>query len=484
MDTKKEITPITRNPEGIKSVVVDLISSKQIERAISFFEDNTDKVVQANNEYDPSKHTIMQRADKVGKAKSDYQTNRLARNWQYIINEVEVYFLMNHCVTWELLNESDEQDKLQDAFAKFQDLLTELRYNTYAREAKRLAGAETECAKLYALYKDEDKVKLRIVVLSHSKGYKLRPLFNRYGDLKAFAVGFITRLADSNLQECWDVYTSEMIYHCKKCIGIEQAGGWEVECEMNAFGKIPVIYITQPKAWAGVEPRIDRDEWLDSKNADCNEYFADPMLKISKQVRNGLANARSVGKVIQVNNKDDVFEYVVPPAASDMKEQEKSVLRDSILMGTFTPDFSNENIKGLGAISGDAQIENRIMGYIKRLSRMEIYDEYFVREANLIKEIMATYLYPGMAKEIRAMKLHHIYQDPSVGVHDNSEEIQRWAEIGMSDEALVEANRNVHNKRLELSRLKAKREWEADLAIKTAGGIGNGNETQTDDEEK
>lgn len=482
MDNLQEIT---RNTEGIKSIVTDLITNKHIERAISFFEDNTDKVVQANNEYDPSKHSVMQRPDKTRKSKSDYQTNRLARNWQYIINEVEVYFLMNHGVTWELLNESDEQDKLQDAFMKFQDLLTGLRYDTYAREAKRLAGAETECAKLYALYKDEWEVKLRIVVLSYSKGYKLRPLFNRYGDLKAFAVGFTMRLADGNLQECWDIYMSEMIYHCKKCIGIEQGGGWIVEQEVNVFGKIPVIYITQPKAWAGAEPRIERDEWLDSKNADCNEYFADPMLKISKQVRNGLADARSVGKVIQVNNKDDVFEYITPPSASDMKEQEKSVLRDSIFMGTFTPDFSNENIKGLGAISGDAQIENRIMGYIKRLSRMEIYDEYFAREANLIKEIMATYLYPQMAKEIRAMKLHHIYQDPSVGVHDNSEEIQRWAEIGMSDEALVEANRNVHNKRLELSRLKAKREWEAELAIKKAGGFSNSDnseETQAEEE--
>ncbi len=469
---------ITRNSDGIKSTVIDLINNKHIERAISFFEDNTDEVVQANNEYDPLKHTIMQRPDKVRKSKSDYQTNKLPRNWQYIINEVELYFLMNHGVTWELLNESNEQERLQDAFGKYQDLLTELRYDTYAREAKRLAGAETECAKLYALYKDEDEVKLRIVVLSYSKGYKLRPLFNRYGDLKAFAVGFTTRLADDNLQECWDIYMSEMIYHCKKSIGIERGGEWDVESEINAFGKIPIIYIKQPKSWAGAESRIERDEWLDSKNADCNEYFADPMLKISKQVRNGLADAKSTGKVIQVNNKDDVFEYVTPPEASDMKEQEKSVLRDSIFMGTFTPDFSNENIKGLGAISGDAQIENRIMGYIKRISRMEIYDEYFAREASLIKEIMATYLYPQMAKEIRAMKLHHIYQDPSVGVHDNSEEMQRWAEIGMSDEALVEANRNIHNKRLELNRLKAKREWEANLAIKTSGSSVNNDITE------
>ena len=55
------------------------------------------------------------------------------------------------------------------------------------------------------------------------------------------------------------------------------------------------------------------------------------------------------------------------------------------------------------------------------------------------------------------MQISHIYQDPAVGIGDISEEIQRWAEIGMSDEAIVESNRNVNNKELELQRLKEKR---------------------------
>lgn len=463
-----EPNQITRSANDIKSAVVGLIESGQIEDALKLFDDNSEEVIQAYKEYDPMKHTIMMRADKLRKSKSEYKTNKLPRNWQHYINEVELYFLMNNGVTWELLNDWQEQEQLQDAFGKFQDLLTTLHYDTYAREAKRLAGAETECAKLYAAYKDEGIAKLRIIVLSYSKGYQLRPLFNRYGDLKAFGVGFTTKLVNGDLQKCWDIYTSEVVYHCKESIANSTSSGWIVDSEINPFGKIPIIYIKQPKAWAGVEARIERDEWLDSKNADCNEYFADPMLKISKQVRMGLADPKSTGKVIQINNKDDVFEYVTPPEASEMKTNEKSVIKESILMGTLTPDLSNENIKGLGAISGDAQIENRILGYIKRLSRMEIYDEYFAREANLIKEIMATYLYPSQRAEIRKMKLHHIYQDPTIGISDNSEELQRWAEIGMSDEALVEANRNIHNKKLELERLRRKREEQNSVSSQTS----------------
>ena len=279
--------------------------------------------------------------------------------------------------------------------------------------------------------------------------------------MKAFAVGYYVKLATGEKQECWDIYTSETIYKCKKAVDVNESVEWKVDTEKNFIGKIPIIYYRQDKAWAGVEERIERDEWLDSKNADCNEYFADPMLKISANVRNGLMDPKSAGKVIQVKSKEDVFEYVTPPDASDMKSQEKSVLKESILMGTLTPDLSYENVKGLGAISGEAITKANILGYIKRLKNMEIYNELFKRDANLIKAIMANVLFPKDRNDINAMVLNHIYQDPANGISDNSEEIQRWAEIGMSDEAIVEANRNVHNKKLELERLRRKREQQA-----------------------
>ena len=448
---------ITKSFNDIKAEVVNRINVGKVEDALALFDDRTKEVEQAYKEYNPKHHSIMFRPDKVRKNKSDYKTNKLPRNWQSYINEIELYFLMNNGVSWELLNNYEEQDKLSDVFSKFTLFLQELHYDTCTREAKRLAGAETECAKLYAHYKDEGEDKVKIIVLSYSKGYKLRPLFNKYGDMKAFAVGYYVKLATGEKQECWDIYTSETIYKCKKAVDVNESVEWKVESEKNFIGKIPIIYYRQDKAWAGVEERIERDEWLDSKNADCNEYFADPMLKISANVKNGLMDPKSSGKVIQVKSKEDVFEYVTPPDASDMKSQEKSALKESILMGTLTPDLSYENVKGLGAISGEAITKANILGYIKRLKNMEVYDELFNRDSNLLKAILANVLYPELRKEIYLMVLNHIYQDPANGISDNSEEIQRWAEIGMSDEAIVEANRNVHNKKLELERLRRKK---------------------------
>lgn len=454
--------------EGIKGIVISMLNDGNVDDAINLFENRDEIVEKAISEYNTETHSIMARADKVRKDKSDYRTWKLPRNWQQYINEVELYFLLANGVKWEMLNDDQEgNERLQEAFMLYSKLLKQLHYDSRTREFKRLAGAETECAKLYAYYKDEGEAKLRIVVLARSKGYHLRPLFNKFGDLKAFAVGYDLRDEKGNLLHRYDIYMSETIYHCKqKEVGSEDIG-WTVETEVNPFGKIPIIYARQNKAWAGAEERIERDEWLDSKNADCNEYFADPMLKMSKSVKNGLMDPKASGKVIQVGNKDDVFEYVTPPDASDMKEKEKSVLKESILNGTMTPDFSYENVKGLGAISGEAITKANILAYIKRLNNMEIYDELFERDASLLIEIMATVLYPAKRDIIRSMELNHIYQDPAIGQSDNSEEIARWADIGMSDEAIVEANRNVSNKRLELKRLRLKREEEEKRAAQS-----------------
>lgn len=472
-EEKQQVVGIIEQPprpvEGIKGIVIDKIMAGNVEDAINLFENHTEQVEEAIREYNTKTHTIMARQDKVRKDKSDYRTWKLPRNWQQYINEIELFFLLANGIKWELLNDDQESnDKLKEAFNKFGKLLKKLHYDSRTREFKRLAGAETECAKLYAYYKDEGEAKLRIVILARSKGYKLRPLFNIYGDLKAFAVGYDVKDGNGNLLHRWDVYTSETYYHCTQNEVGSETPGWTVTTEVNPFGKIPIIYARQKKAWAGAEERIERDEWLDSKNADCNEYFADPMLKMSKSVKNGLMDPKQVGKVIQVGNKDDVFEYVTPPDASDLKDKEKSVLKESILNSTMTPDLSYENVKGLGAISGEAITKANLIAYIKRLNNMEIYDELFERDASLIIEIMATALFPEDRAILRSMEINHNYQDPAVGQSDNSEEIARWADIGMSDEAIVEANRNVTNKQLELKRLKRKRQEEEEAAAKKA----------------
>ncbi len=445
---------LTKNAKGIKSAVVTLLENNKVDEALELFQDNSVSVNRALKEYRTESHQIKFRKDKQIKGKDDYITHKLPLNTQSYINEIELFFLLGQPLKWEMRNSLSEQEELKDVYKLFLNFIKDQHYDSKNRMIKRLAGAETECAKLYAIYKDEGERKIKTIILSKSLGYDIRPLFNRYGDMKSFAVGCNLRTADGNNVKHWDIYTSETIYHCEMSLDGADNIGWTIIKEKNNVGKIPIIYFSQPKAWAGGEERIDRLEEMDSKTADIIDYTDNPILILDKKVKNNLAGAKEVGKLIQVDSKDSVVKYLEVPNQNEAKQQERDNLEESIYLSTLTPDFTYKNVKGLGAISGAAISKANILGYIKRLNRMEIYDEAFERECNLIKAILSNILYIEKRDEINRMDIHHVYQDPELGIDDNSEEISRWVEMGMmSREAAVAANRNIQNKELEVERL-------------------------------
>lgn len=442
------------NAKGVKLAMVQLLESGNVDDALALFQDNSNKVEAALKEYFTESHTIKQRRDKQIKGKDDYITHKLPLNIQSYINEVELFFLLGQPLKWEMRNSITEQEDLKEVYKLFLDFIRSQHYDSNNRVIKRLAGAETECAKLYAIYKDEGVQKIKTIVLSRSLGYDIRPLFNRYGDMKAFAVGCSLKKSDGNIVQHWDIYTSELIYHCDMAQGDNSNVGWSISKEVNYIGKIPIIYFTQPKAWDGAQERIERIEEMDSKTADIIDYTDNPILILDKKVKNTIAGAKEVGKLLQVDSKDSVVKYLEVPSQNEAKQQERDNVEESIYLSTLTPDFTYKNVKGLGAISGAAISKANILGYIKRLNRMEIYDEAFERECSLIKAILSNILYVEKRVEINRMDIHHIYQDPAIGIDDNSEEISRWVEMGMmSREAAVAANRNIQNKELEVERL-------------------------------
>lgn len=461
-----DVNVITKNAKGIKSAVVSLLEEGKVDEALELFQDNSARVLDALSEYNTQDHEIKKRPNKQIKGgKGEYVTHKLPLNTQSYINEVELFFLLGQPLKWEMRNSLPEQDELADTYKLFLNFIKEQHYDSNNRIVKRLAGAETECAKLYAIYKDEGEQKVKTIVLAKSLGYEIRPLFNRYGDMKAFAVGCYLKTAEGDNVKHWDIYTSETIYHCDMSQTTMDNIGWTITKEVNNIGKIPVIYFAQPKAWDGAQERIERLEEMDSKTADIVDYTDNPILILDKKVKNGLAGAKEVGKLIQVDSKDSVVKYLEVPNQNEAKQDERDNLEESVYLSTLTPDFTYKNVKGLGAISGAAISKANILGYIKRLNRMEIYDEAFERECSLIKAILSNILYIEKRDDINRMDIHHVYQDPAIGIDDNSEEISRWVEMGMmSREAAVAANRNIQNKELEVERLEneAAKETESD----------------------
>lgn len=417
-----------KNGLGVERDLYQLIQDRDISRAKQIFQDRDIEVQEAIKEYDPNEHEVMNRRDKPRKGKEPYRVQKLPRSWQRYINEIALFFLLAKPIVWKSLNEIEVKEEngvksqvADEAFEAFKNFLKDTRFNTTMRQAKRKAGAETESAKVYHLYRDElNQPKVKVLVISASDGYTLRPLFDQYRNLIAFGYGYFLKEGNTTVEH-FDILTTDMIYRCKKS-GI----GWNVEMIVNPTGKINVIYYQQPKEWDGAERRIARDEEVDSKAGDVNNYHADPIALATADVLQSLADPETVGKVIQLQNKDaSDFRYVEIPTSNELKEAEKKVLRESIHQDTFTPDFSFEAMIGRGDLSGDAIKRAMILGYIKRDNRLETYDELVDREKNLILSIMMNVTHIHLRDKLSKLKLEHDFAEPF-----DEDKYTEWSAIG------------------------------------------------------
>lgn len=388
------------NTSGIEGSLYRLLSERDVDKALNLFQNHTDEVDQAIKEYNPQTHKIMSRRNKYRKNDRPYITEKLPRTRQKYINEVELFFIFGKPLRWTL---SDGDAK---AYKLFLDFIRDSRFDSKMRQIKRLAGAETECAKLYHLYNENGKIGVKTVILARSTGYELRPLFNQYGDLVAFAYGYRTKNSEGKTQRHWEIETADNIFECTQG-DLE----WSVNTRPNPTGRINVIYYRQPKAWDGVEPRLEREEMLDSKVGDTNNYFADPVAKASADVIQSLASPETTGKLIQLNGSNSVFDYVNPPQSSELRKSEQDNLEKSILFDTFTPDFSFDNMRGFGTVSGAAIKNAMILGFLKADNRKEIYSELIDRDKNLILSILE-YMNPDMAAKIKQLQISFEYTEP------------------------------------------------------------------------
>lgn len=410
------------NAVGAERTLLEYVAGHDIGHAIALMESHVTDVDNAIAEYYPQQHKIMRRPNKRPKKKDPVITNKLPRARQRYINEIELFFLLGKPIIWKKDDGDDE------AFSLFTDFLKQTRFDSNMRKVKRLAGAETECAKYYHLYKDDDnKPHCDVVILARSLGYELRTLKDQYGKLVATAHGYKLRDADGKTVQHWEILTPQATYIAKKSIV-----GWNVEEFPNPTEKINLIYFQQPKSWDGAEPRLEREEMVDSKIGDTNDYFADPIALATADVIQSLPDPNLPGRLLQALGPNSRYEYVNPPEASELRKMEKETLETSILFDTFTPDFSFDKLRGLGTLSGVAIKNAMALGYLKRANRMEIYEEMVDREKNVIIAILK-FLHPAMEKKLDALKISFEFAEPfGDDNHDN------WKAIGsLYDSGLI-----------------------------------------------
>lgn len=434
------------NAVGAERTLLEYIEDGDISHAIGLMTSRTTEVDNAISEYYPQQHKIMRRPNKRPKKKDPVITNKLPRARQRYINEIELFFLLGKPIIWKKADGDDE------AFELFTEFLKNTRFNSRMRQVKRLAGSETECAKYYHLYKDDDgKPQCDVVILARSLGYELRTLKDQYGKLVASAHGYKLLNADGKPVQYWEILVPEMTYIVHKTLV-----GWNVDKFPNPTERINLLYFQQPKAWDGSEPRMEREEMVDSKIGDTNDYFADPIAIATADVIQSLPDPNLPGRLLKAMGKDSRYEYVNPPEASELRRMEKENLETSILFDTFTPDFSFEKMKGLGTLSGVAIKNAMTLGYIKRDIRKEIYEEMIDREKNVIIGVLK-FLHPTMEKQLDALKIEFEFAEPfGDDNHDNWKAIADLYDAGLlSLETAVAMLALTNAPEKEIERLKA-----------------------------
>lgn len=434
-----------------------MVQAGNITGALAMMQCDLPKQLEAIKQYQLQKHEIMERPDKAtwddnGNFTGWVKRWKLPLDYARYINEMAVVFIYGRPVQW--LQNSTDTDR---AYKAFTDWLKDRHFNARIRQAKRLAGAETQSALLFHCYQNkEGKADCLIKVLAASLGDTLYYIKDQYDRLVYFARGYQIREAGSKTVECVDIYTDQYIYHCK-------AGGmgWLVEREVNFCGKKPVILFEQETEHGGAQHLITRQEYMKSRTADVNDYMADPALVATADVVQGLPEKDTENK-LYVLGQDGKLEYLTPDSANELKKQESEDNERHIFRETFTPNIDFDVMSKLSNVSAKALKQMMVLATIKADMRKESHDELLVRTANLTKAIMARVTNIELAGEIERLQVEHQYQEPFG--EDITEVIGNIIKVknagGMSEETFIEQNPLVRDKQREKERIQAETEAE------------------------
>lgn len=317
---------------------------------------------------------------------------------------------------------------------------------------------------LFRVFRNNDgKPDVQIRVLARSKGDEIYARWDIYENLVSFSWGYYVKEDSASTTYHFDIFTPEMIYRCKRVLT-----GWEVVAEENLIGKIPVILFQQAKEWTGVEPLIEREEYIGSRTADTNDYFSDPMFLIHEDIIKNMPEKGDENKTLRIrgNNVDDVSKYakyLTWDSAPDSKQKEVEWLQKHILSKTFTPNIDFDNMKGLSNVSGKALKQMMLLADIKASRHKESHDELLDRTANLILAIIGNVLQVSLKAECDSTVIAHEFQEPfGEDIKEVIENIAKAKDADMlSTEGAVEMNPIIKDHKLELKRLEKEQEKSA-----------------------
>lgn len=403
-----------------------LMLSRDITRCMSLLDQECliQNIAKALEEYIPGRHKVHSTFWRPNKKVLDNDGNikivavaRLSLPIQKKITMVAAAFLGSP-VMQATTTQPVEADMLT-LLQKIEDAnFMEWRFKTIVKTTK----AEKHCAELWFStdvdqsywegYPIETDVKFSVQILANSHGDWMYPVFDNFGNMIAFGRRYYTRdipPTGTAVHETlhFDVYMQDKIYLTKLVNNTWQYGqgvvtpatdgkeasrsiqyGNEIVTEDNPFGKIPVIYHSQPYTeWEDVQHLIERLEKKISNHADTNDYFDSPIVFTAGKVT-GFSDKGEQGKLLEGQDGAEVKYLTWDNAPASMKMEIENLDR-FIHEYTHTPNVSFENMKGLGIFSGIAIKMLFLDAHLKAYDSEEIFAPNVQRRYNLLKNAIA-----------------------------------------------------------------------------------------------
>lgn len=450
----------------------ELLAAKDISAVKEKMCSNEARVLDALKEYDTFSHEVMRREDKIitdkkGKFLRREKVWKLPIPYPVYINEIALVFLYGRPVRWSQISEGTER-----AFSAFIDIIKRTRFDSKIRQCKRIAGAETESAMLFRVFRDDDgKPDVQIRVLARSKGDEIYVRWDQYENIISIGWGYYVREEKDSVVYHFDIYTKDKIYRCAK-----KNLGWEVIEEENFIGKIPIILFQQEKEWKGVEPLIHREEFIASRTADTNDYFSDPIAIMNADIIKNMPEKKEAAKMLITNDKDGVdkaAKYLTWDSAPQSKKDEIEWLHTQILQKTFTPNITTDTLKSVSQLSAKALRTVMMLADIKAAKHKETHDELLDRAASLITAIIGNVLDVSLSSECTNLKIGHEFQEPfGDDVADSITNIVKAVDAGiLSTEGALELNPLVKDITREKQRLEKETETRQQQQMSIFGNL-------------
>lgn len=443
---------------GQNQTFEELIEAKDISRVKALMVSGESETLKAIAEYDVADHAIMKRLDKVvkdseGNVKDIVHRWKLPIGYPQYINEVALVFIYGRPVKWSCVTEG-----CKDAFDYYSELLTKMHFDSKIREAKRYAGAETQSALLFRVYRNDDgKSACQIRVLARSKGDEIYTYWDIYENLLAAAWGYYAKEDEKTTSYHFDIFTPDTTYRC-----VKGSLGWQVTPEPNPIGKIPLIIFQQKKEWEGATNLIEREEYLGSHTADTNDYFADPYLVVNADIVRNMPKKGEDGKLLitkgDVQSISNVAGYITWDNAPESKKEEIAWLQKHIMTKTFTPDL--ESLKSISNVSYKTLRVMLMLAYIKADKTKERHDELLDRTASLLLTIIGNVLDVSLKSQCEKAIIHHQFQEPfSEDLNEVLDNIVKAVDAKiMSEESGIEQNPLVKDHNQEKERIAEEQE--------------------------